>query len=212
MIRLRAHRYQLARQRLEHVSAPRQVTLCAVPEATAYASCCADFGEKTPSAAPEVAPVLSPTRSPSMRPIPIPTASPPVPAPTLSTPLGLSSCTCDNLGWDPLPRGSADVCGENSLGLGGCSGELAYDDAKIFCESKGARICRIEDYKNNEAYGSSCGIEWSQKWSSSACENAENGAIESYSWAMGPAAMVRVALSHIALWYIQLRCLLYWES
>ena len=116
------------------------------------------------------------------------------PRPPTYRALALSTSTCEDLGWDPLTRGSDTVCGENSLGLGGCSGELTFDEARLFCETSGARLCSLDDYRNNEAYGSSCGIEWGQKWSSTACEN---GAIESYSWAIGPAATVRFASVHV---------------
>ena len=103
----------------------------------------------------------------------------------------VSMSTCDDLGWDPLPRGLPAICGENSLGLGGCSGELTFDEARLFCESKGARMCSIDDFGNDEAFGSSCDYEWELKWSSTECEaDFEGGSFKGYSWSMGPGAMV----------------------
>ena len=104
--------------------------------------------------------------------------------------LQVSVSTCEDLGWDPITRGSTSVCGENSLGLGGCSGQLTWPEAKSFCESKGARLCSVVDYENDEAFGSSCGYEWKLMWSNTPCAAG-------YSQCMGPSALVRTPPSPI---------------
>ena len=80
------------------------------------------------------------------------------------------AATCDELGWTNAERfGDPKVCGESNKNLGGCSGELTWADANMFCETAGARLCTLDELLNDEPRGTGCLYNWVQVWSSTAC-------------------------------------------
>jgi hypothetical protein len=90
-----------------------------------------------------------------------------------------SVSTCTDLGWgkfdsngdyvDAWPSSDATVCGESDFGLGGCSGELTYDDAESFCTSVGARLCTLSELQADEAKATGCNYDYELVWSSDSC-------------------------------------------
>ena len=81
-----------------------------------------------------------------------------------------SASSCQELGWDTAARfGSLLVCGESYLNLGGCSGEKTHQQAKLFCEDAGSRLCSAEELQSDEARGSGCSYDRTMVWSSSPC-------------------------------------------
>ena len=53
-----------------------------------------------------------------------------------------SVLTCAELGIDPNEEGSSEVCAESGgAGLGGCSGDMMFEEAIDFCVRAGLRLC-----------------------------------------------------------------------
>jgi len=128
-------------------------------EAPAKVRCCADVFFTAPAPVPTAALVLAPSLAPIY-------ALPDRDA------LLTSSSSCDDLGWYNAAwadRGATDVCGESDLGLGGCSGEMTWAEARAFCESVGSRMCTSEELQNDEARGTGCNYGRRLVWSSTSC-------------------------------------------
>mmetsp|Transcript_21581 Transcript_21581/g.25520 ORF Transcript_21581/g.25520 Transcript_21581/m.25520 type:complete len:305 (+) Transcript_21581:72-986(+) len=94
----------------------------------------------------------------------------------------LSACsvsTCTDLGWgtfddngdyvDAWSTSDATVCGESDWGLGGCSDEITYDNAELFCTSVGARLCTLSELQADEAKATGCNYDYELVWSSDSC-------------------------------------------
>ena len=77
--------------------------------------------------------------------------------------------SCGSLGWNPEKFGNPEVCGESDTGLGGCSGFLGHDEAELFCEAGGARLCSLQELADDETRGTGCGYDFEQVWSATSC-------------------------------------------
>jgi hypothetical protein len=100
-----------------------------------------------------------------------PTPTPTAPSPQPSAPYqACSASTCDALGWtNAAAYGEKAVCGETDAApLSGCSGELDWPAARLFCQSVGARLCTLTEVKV-EPQDSGCVYDAKQAWSSTAC-------------------------------------------
>jgi hypothetical protein len=94
----------------------------------------------------------------------------------------ISSKSCSELKWTNAERfGSASVCGESLLGLGGCSAWLEWADANAFCKAGGARLCTSNELQSDEARGTGCQFDSQFLWSSTPC-------VDGYSTAAGSSA------------------------
>ena len=83
----------------------------------------------------------------------------------------ISSLSCLELGWtNAAESGAIEVCGESDESLGGCSTDIAWEDAIGFCQVAGARLCTALELQNSEALQTGCGIDGEMVWSSSECE------------------------------------------
>lgn len=80
----------------------------------------------------------------------------------------VSSCT--DLGWaNAATYGSTAVCGESDQSLGGCSGDLTYGDADLFCRKKWrgrGRLCSVEEVENLEMQDAHCDYDAEMLWTS----------------------------------------------
>jgi len=138
---------------------------CMSPNQTAtftVARCCADAYGCTPF------PVFEPTPQPTHTPAPTAVAS-------------CSEKTCAELGWSNTDfYGEDDICGETDLGLGGCSGDVTWNDAKTICQSSGARLCTLTELQDNEAAKTGCNYDFELVWSGVACDDALDGDTSTY--------------------------------
>jgi len=112
-------------------------TECADRSSVHKTRCCADIGDGYGGI-----PAPAPTSVPS----------------TSSSALLASASSCDELGWTNAEKfGDSGVCGESDLGLGGCSGDLTWSEARNFCERSGARLCSLVELQADEAKSTGCG-------------------------------------------------------
>jgi hypothetical protein len=81
-----------------------------------------------------------------------------------------SVSSCGDLGWtNANEHGSTAVCGESDKGMGGCSGDLSYGDADLFCRKKWGgrgRLCTVAELENVEMQDATCDYEGEMLWSS----------------------------------------------
>lgn len=116
--------------------------------------CCADIFEAVPIPSPTTSPII---------PVPAPSRSP------NAASTGLSTSTCDELGWTNAGSyGSSSVCGESKVG-GLCSGTISQSEANAFCEAAGARLCTIAELQANEARGTGCKYDVQLVWTADEC-------------------------------------------
>src|SRR3989338_3867614 len=84
----------------------------------------------------------------------------------------LSKNTCDTLGWETdnsfTNNDLNTVCGASFI-LGGCSSYKTYLEAKLFCESEGARLCTVEELRNDETIKTGCSYDNLNVWTRSTC-------------------------------------------
>ena len=180
-------------------------TSCVAMEdaATVSARCCADTDACTqePSPVPTKVPTSSPTFSPSTTPRPSQTYGPTSPSavPTTETPhptqpspvptvtVDCSIENCDTLGWDYLAYGSSEVCGEtDAFELGGaCSGMLTWDEARVFCQAGGARMCTVDELLADEPRGTGCNYNEQRIWSSTPCGTSRPYKVNTFFTAWG---------------------------
>jgi len=79
-------------------------------------------------------------------------------------------CT-DLYGKLAYARCCSDVDLVTTRGSGGsCAGLRTFSKAKAFCESKGARLCTIQELVDEEPRGTGCNIDNKLLWSSDTCE------------------------------------------
>jgi len=62
------------------------------------------------------------------------------------------------------------VCGESDEGLGGCSGQVTWDDATSFCGAVGARLCTAAELSAKETSSTGCKYDKQLLWSSTECD------------------------------------------
>jgi len=93
--------------------------------------------------------------------------------PSSADPLTCSEKTCAELGsgWTNFAsNGDLNICGESDAApLSGCSGQLDFAAALIFCEDVGARLCSVDEVLNREAADSGCGYDYEIIWTSTSC-------------------------------------------
>jgi hypothetical protein len=82
----------------------------------------------------------------------------------------ISAKSCGELGWSNANQfGSASVCGESDLNLGGCSRWGSWEDANTFCTDSGARLCTLSELMNDEARETGCSLDSNTLWTKDAC-------------------------------------------
>eukprot|EP00040_Diaphanoeca_grandis_P010687 m.54763 g.54763 ORF g.54763 m.54763 type:complete len:1161 (-) comp21970_c0_seq1:84-3566(-) len=86
---------------------------------------------------------------------------------------GLSSMTCEELGWTPsqeLPR----VCPHSFVSANGkCLEEVTHTQAHQVCEDRNARLCTTQELEYNAAVGSGCRLDRKRIWTKDACGSSD---------------------------------------
>jgi len=102
-----------------------------------------------------------------------PPSHPPTPVPSVVS--LCSETTCEVLGWTNAPSyGSPTVCGETEAMTGTCPELQSWDDAKVLCQTAGARLCSSAELELDEARGTGCNYDSQLVWSATSC-GADNG-------------------------------------
>ena len=81
-----------------------------------------------------------------------------------------SVSSCDDLGWtNAEARGLPDVCSASDFG-NGCSGDVDWASAELFCSGVGARLCTSQELTSDETRATGCQGDNNLVWASTSCE------------------------------------------
>lgn len=91
--------------------------------------------------------------------------------PLVDAPAAASARGCAELGWPTRTAhdGRPDLC-SGPRGELECSEPLTWEDARLRCESIGARLCTHRELAADAARGSTCGADEPWVWSATRCQ------------------------------------------